>query len=416
VDVFAVEDEVKKQIVQSLAVNIAPGEQGLVASAPTKSVEAYDYYLRGRRTMDSMDILGLSLAYWAFEKAIALDPEFAEAYASLALTNVIDLTRETGSLSSLNTHGSPQSMRAQAIALAQKAASLKPGLSIPDIVSALLSLWDGRYDEAIAHARRAVEHEPGNVDAYVTQALVLTAAGLHREAKAAIDEAFRRDPKPSPLAYAVLGIIQFALRDNSNAISNLERFTTQSEKGGRSIYPAFLFAAYGEAGMKDKARSLSLSVGMTIIDWSVSLVRLQGFYRRAEDAAYLLDGLRKAGAPEFPLGFDPNMDAAGQLVGPALTSLLFGSSFHSQCTYEGGQTTVRFAQNGTINWALRDDINDSGKFRIDGSKLYLTLPVLTRDRETPFAVYRNTTSSKLTSGRGYDFVLVGPFLCFFSPE
>jgi adenylate cyclase len=414
VDVFAVADEVKKEIVQSLAVKLAPGEQRLIASAPTKSVAAYDYYLRGRRTMNSTDNDALGLAYWAFEKAIALDPDFAEAYASLALTNVIDLTKETGSISSLNTRGSPQSMQAQAATLAQKAASLKPSLSIPDIVSARLSLWDGRYDEAIEHARRAVEHEPGNVDAYLTQALVLTAAGLHREARAAIDEVFRRDPKPSPLAYAVLGVIQFALRDNTAAIANLERFTREEQ--GRSMFPGFLFAAYGEAGSRDKAQTLSLGVHMTIINWDVSLVRFQAFYRRAEDTAYLLDGLRKAGAPEFPVGFDANTDAAEQLVGPALTSLLFGSSFHPLCTYRGGKTTVRFGRDGTINWALRDDINDSGKFRIDGDKLYLTLPVLTRNRETPFSVYRNTNASKLTSGRGYDFILVGPFLCFFSPQ
>jgi len=171
VDVFAVEDEVKKEIVQSLAVKLAPGEQRLVASAPTKSVEAYDYYLRGRRAMNATAPARLGLAFWAFEKAIALDPDFAEAYASLALTNVIDLTRETGSLSNTDSYGSPQSMRTRAVALAQKAASLKPSLSIPEIVSARLSIWDGRYDEAIEHARRAVEHEPGNVDAYLTQAL-----------------------------------------------------------------------------------------------------------------------------------------------------------------------------------------------------------------------------------------------------
>jgi TolB-like protein/class 3 adenylate cyclase len=207
VDVFAVEDEVKKEIVQSLAVKLGPGEQELVASAPTKNIEAYDYYLRGRRAMDSVDIRGLVLANWALEKAIALDPNFAEAYASLALANVMDLTRESSSAAISISATSPQSMRAQAIGLAQKAASLKPSLSIPDIVSARLNLWDGQYDEAIEHARRAVEHEPGNVDAYLTQALVLTAAGLHHEAKAAIDEVFHRDPKPSPPAYAVLGII-----------------------------------------------------------------------------------------------------------------------------------------------------------------------------------------------------------------
>jgi adenylate cyclase len=418
VDVFAVEDEVKKEIVQSLAVKLTPGEQALVSSAPTKNIEAYDYYLRGRSAMNATGPARLGLAYWALAKAIALDPDFAEAYASLALTNVIDLTRESGSLSNTDGHGPPQSMRAQAVALAQKAASLKPSLSIPDIVSARLSLWDRRYDEAIEHARRAVEHEPGNVDAYLTQALVLTAAGLHREAKAAIDEVLHRDPKPSPMAYAALGMIQFALRDNPAAITNLETFIRQPELffGNGSIYPAFLFAAYGEAGSRVKAQALTLNWGYSIINWDLSLVRSQEFYRRPEDTAYLLDGLRKAGAPELPLGFDPKTDAGEQLAGPALRSSLLRSSFHPVCTFQEGKLTVRFADDGTINWTLRDDINDSGNFRVDGGKLYLTLPVLTRNRETSFAVYRNGATSKLPFGRGYDFILVGPFLCFFSPD
>ena len=248
IDIFAVQDEVKKRIVQALAVELRPGEQRLVSTTPTKSVEAYEFYLRGRRAMNSDSFRSMNQAFWAFEKAIALDPDFAEAYASLAMTNALDLT---GALGFGDWVRPPQRTRTQATALAQKAASLKPSLAIPDIVFARLSLWDGRYDEAIEHARRAVEHEPGNVDAYTTQAAVLTANGLHREAKAAIDEAFRRDPKPSPPAYAVLGMIQSALRDYPGAIATFETYRKQSTAASVWLAPAFLFAAYGQAGRKD---------------------------------------------------------------------------------------------------------------------------------------------------------------------
>ena len=104
------------------------------------------------------------------------------------------------------------------------------------------------------------------MDAYLTQALVLTAAGLHRDAKAAIDEVFRRDPKPSSSAYLVLGIIEFALRDNSSAIASLETYAKQSERGGRDMYPAFLFAAYGEAGRMDKVQTFSPGQGFSVIN------------------------------------------------------------------------------------------------------------------------------------------------------
>jgi hypothetical protein len=77
---------------------------------------------------------------------------------------------------------------------------------------------------------------------------------------------------------------------------------------------------------------------------------------------------------------------------------------------------VRFGGNGTMSWRLRDDITDSGSFRIDGDKLYLTLPVLTRNREESFVIYRNGNTPKFSFGHGYDLILVGPFLCFFSPN
>ncbi len=197
----------KKEIIQALQVELTPGEQTQVAAAaaPTDNIEAYEYYLRGRQAITGpVTFRTLSLAYWNLEKATSLDPNFAEAYAALAMTNVQDLTN--GAFTSWWGR-SPHCSRTQAQVLAQKAASLKPDLSIPEIVLARLSYWDGKYDEAIEHARRAVEHEPGNVDAYATQALVLTAAGLHREAKAAIDEVFRRDPKPSPRVHGLRGAI-----------------------------------------------------------------------------------------------------------------------------------------------------------------------------------------------------------------
>jgi adenylate cyclase len=414
IDIFAVQDEVKKRIVQALAVRLRPGEQRLVSTTPTKSVEAYEFYLRGRRAMNSNSFRSMNQAFWAFEKAIALDSEFAEAYASLAMTNVLDLT---GTMGFGDWVRPPQRTRVQATALAQRAASLKPSLAIPDIVFARLSLWDGHYDRAIEHARRAVEHEPGNVDAYITQAVVLTAAGLHREAKAAIDEAFRRDPKPSPPAYAVLGMIQYALHEYPGAIATFEMYRKQSTAVNVWMAPAFLFAAYGQAGRKDEGQAIA-PFGASIINLDLSLIQFQRFYRHPEDTEHLLDGLRKVGAPELPNGFDPRIDAGEQLTGPALGSLLFGGSFDVLCAdwFSRRRSTVRFGEDGSIAWSPREDINDIGRSRLDADQICVRLPLLTRDRDTCFAVYRNGSDPTLDLGRGYAYVMVGPSLCYFSPQ
>ena len=412
-DVFTVQDEVKKQIVQALEVKLKPNEQQLVSTTPTKSVEAYEFYLRGRQAMNSVSFRSMTLAYRAFEKAIALDPDFAEAYASLAMTNALDLTT---AMTLADWIRPPQRTRVQAATLAQKAVSLKPSLAIPEIVFARLSLWDGKYDEAIEHARRAVEHEPGNVDAYMTQALVLTVAGLHREAKAAIDEVFRRDPKPSAPAYGLLGMIQFALQDYPSAIAALETGRKQSVDGGLWAFPAFLFAAYGEAGRQEEARAVTLPDGNSIINWDLAWTKFWAFYRRPKDTEHLLDGLRKAGAPEVSYGFNPETDADEHLSGPALRSLLFGRSFDALCASMRQEAMIRFAGDGSLSWTPRDDISDTGRSRIDVDNICVTLPLLTRNRETCFAVYQNGSNPTLNLGRGYSYVLVGPDLCYFSPK
>jgi adenylate cyclase len=411
-DVFAVQDEVKKQIVSALSVTLSPRDQSRVAAAaPTKNIEAYEYYLRGRQAIDSAGgFRSLSLAYWSLEKAVALDPNFAEAYAELAKVNVVDAT--SGGFTAW-WYRPPQRTRAQALILARKAASLKPELSIPEIVLARLSFNNGEYDEAIDHARRAVAHEPGNSDAHYTYAQVLEGAGLHREAKLAIEELFRRDPKPVPAAYGLRGAIDYALRDHAKAIASLEQGKALAASGGLP-WAEFLLAAYGQSGRTRDAQAVRMFTFESILNYDIARVRFWAFYRKPEDTEYLIDGLRKAGAPELPYGFDPAKDSAAKLTDPELKSLLFGNAFTAQCMSEKLKSVVSFAADGATSWTVREDLADTGTSRVNGEKLCMTFPYFTFGHETCMDVYRNGASPRFELGRQYEFVLAGPDLCYFS--
>ena len=242
-DIFAVEDEVNRAIIAALAVRLDPAEATKVASTPTTSIEAYEYFLRGRQAMGFVSRRSLRLAYYAFERAIGLDPAFAEAYASLAMTYALDLTGTNGSWS--DWVRPPGRARAQAAVLADKASSLQPGLATPELVLARLSLAEWHYDDAIAHAHRALERQPGDAEAYATLALTLTAAGQHGDALQAVLEALRRDPRPPPATYGTLGMIQFALHDYAAAVENLGKSVEATIDGGGWFYSPFLLASYG---------------------------------------------------------------------------------------------------------------------------------------------------------------------------
>ena len=132
-DVFAVQDALKQQIVAALTVELSPGEQAQLANRPTENLEAYEYYLRGRQAMYLLTLRSIRTAYWALEKAIELDPNFAEAYATLALASALDYR----GIDQWNDWVRPPGRaRAQAIQQARKALALNPDLALPELALA----------------------------------------------------------------------------------------------------------------------------------------------------------------------------------------------------------------------------------------------------------------------------------------
>jgi TolB-like protein/class 3 adenylate cyclase len=80
-DIFAVQDEVIRDIVAALAIQLSASEQQRLARLPTKNLEAYDYYLRAEQAARTGFRPQLREALRLYEKATALDATFAEAFA-----------------------------------------------------------------------------------------------------------------------------------------------------------------------------------------------------------------------------------------------------------------------------------------------------------------------------------------------
>jgi TolB-like protein/DNA-binding winged helix-turn-helix (wHTH) protein/Tfp pilus assembly protein PilF len=82
-DIFSIEDEIADQIADALSLRIGAGAPKPPASARSANVEAYFAFLRGRTLLGRFTVSESEAAVPYFEKAIALDPTFALAYASL---------------------------------------------------------------------------------------------------------------------------------------------------------------------------------------------------------------------------------------------------------------------------------------------------------------------------------------------
>src|SRR5712692_1670747 len=82
-DIFAVQDEVRQEIVLALKVKLTAEEQERFRRAPTDNLEAYDYLLHGLEYVSRVTQESFAQARQMFEKALELDPEYAAAYAWL---------------------------------------------------------------------------------------------------------------------------------------------------------------------------------------------------------------------------------------------------------------------------------------------------------------------------------------------
>src|SRR5262249_32696736 len=83
-DLFDVQAEVSRRIVDALQVTLRPAEREMLDRAPTTNREAYALYLRGRALLDENQRESIIRAGEVLERAVELDPDFALAHAALA--------------------------------------------------------------------------------------------------------------------------------------------------------------------------------------------------------------------------------------------------------------------------------------------------------------------------------------------
>jgi TolB-like protein len=159
-DVFAIQDEVVQTVAATLAGRVeAAGAEGL-RRRPTASLSAYECVLRGN-ALPVGDPVDEATAHQLFEQAIALDPDYARAYAQLAISH---LKRWQ--------YGMSESSKDldRAIDLATRAIVLEADEIVCHTALSYVQLCRRRYDEAEFHARKALALNPNRPNALAAMA------------------------------------------------------------------------------------------------------------------------------------------------------------------------------------------------------------------------------------------------------
>jgi adenylate cyclase len=245
-DIFAVQDEVIRHIVDALAVQLSASEQQNLTRLPTTNLEAYDYYLRAEEAARTGLQGKLREALRLYTKATELDPTFAEAFAADARTAAQVMRNNYD-----NVLSGPVA-RKRAYEHASLALEINPDAPLPFSVLAVLQVVDGRYDEALESAERAVALAPSDSEAHAALSLVLTFSSRHADAVAAIEKAMRLNPNPPISNRVIAGLAFFLSDDPERAIEMLER--ASAEAPNLDDVHAMLSAAYARAGRSDAAR------------------------------------------------------------------------------------------------------------------------------------------------------------------
>jgi TolB-like protein/Tfp pilus assembly protein PilF len=189
-DVFDVQDEISREIVNHLRLKLGRGEPAPVVS-DTSNMEAYNLYLLGRNHWSKRNESDLEAAVHDFEASVRLDPAYARAYAGLA-----DTYLQLGTWGSRN----PRQMIPKATQYAVRALELNESLAdAHTALGAIHLLYDWDAAAARREYERAIVLNPGYATAHWWFAFLLLASGELPHAQRELDRALRLDPLSVPV-------------------------------------------------------------------------------------------------------------------------------------------------------------------------------------------------------------------------
>lgn len=276
-DIFAVQSDIAKTVADTLQAKLTGSEKQMMAAQPTNDTAAYELYHKGRSLWERRTGDNIPNAIAFYEQAIARDPNYALAYAGLAdayvLLPVYTATKQRDAYpkakeAARNALRLDPNLAEAHVALAkllhfvdidlaesirefERAIQLKPNYATAHHwlgTGPLMCL--GRFDEGIAHARRAVELDPLSPIINTDLGLTLFTARRYDEALLKLRKALELDPTFA-YGHQNLGIVLQLKGDLPGAIAEFEKAKQFSH--GDPFILAFLSSAKAYAGDKNAA-------------------------------------------------------------------------------------------------------------------------------------------------------------------
>ncbi|HEX4970960.1 MAG TPA: tetratricopeptide repeat protein [Steroidobacteraceae bacterium] len=283
-DVFAVQEEIARQVVAALRVNLLAADSSRLERRGTKHAAAYEHYLRGRQLLNKEKEAELRAAVELFREAIRLDSSFADAHAGLADT-LTQLFRQRQDVPGLTP--------ADAVAASERAVALAPNLADAHVSRGNALQLLREFEAAKQAFERAIALEPRHFHAHYWFAKYWAASGEH--ALAAKEYELAADSQPDDYRPIVLALQEYqAIQDKEREHITLHR-SWQALERRLAIDPDDSYASDHAAGVlmllgrRDEAnRLLDRALAMRPDDYrtlytAACTASLGGEYERALD-------------------------------------------------------------------------------------------------------------------------------------
>jgi adenylate cyclase len=287
-DIFDLQDEITREVVTGLRVQLTDGESAATWNRGTRNIEAWRLIVQGHGEMFQFHAEGMLRARDVATRARNLDPDYATAWALEGMTHWYEVR-----LSLADDRDRSLSL---AVACAAKATALDAENPSVIVQSAITSALQGRYDEALDVARRGLASNPGSADVRAVLGMCQDFNGNSVEAVGLFDEAKQLNPLHPIWYFSASARALDACGRQDDALRNVrDGLSRQHNNFPCLLQLASLLGRRGETAEAARATADALrhSPGFTLdrVDqWLMT--------RNHAFVAEFKDGLRKSGLRE----------------------------------------------------------------------------------------------------------------------
>ncbi len=287
-DVFDIQEQVSKQIVEALMLKLSPKEKVVLTKRATMNADAFDCHLKARNYLYRRTKTNIEFAIQLFQKAIELDPRYASAYAGLGEAYA----------TLYHDYDNKEIWLDKAIESAFKALMYDPTLSEAYAALGLAYFSKKSIDEAITSTNKAIELDPSNFVAYWILGCIYHANDRDNEALEMYKKAVELNPD-FHTAYGGLRMVYDSMGDEENRNKTVQKllevypkYLSKNPDDARShIYFAIDLAMVGrnEEAKVQAAKALELSPGDSLMFYNAACC-----YARMNENKLAIDALRKS--------------------------------------------------------------------------------------------------------------------------